>query len=316
MALLAALPGMSGHTLALLSANNEVAEAAEALGRGALGPLARIPGAGGAAAKNGWKALAKSAQPREVISAFGRAGASMLSSRHRFYPDRLRHLLLPPVLAVRGNAASLIGLPTVAVVGTADCTAYGGDVARSVARELACEGVAVLSAEGRGIQAAASRGASEAARAPSVLVRTHLDLPQLGQGQRAELAGVAPGRRAGRVPLVRQSPVELSASPAGSGAELLERRAKEELIANLAEVVVVVECFMNDRVMALAELAAERGATVMAVPGSIRSPASRGPNALLSAGCHPCTATEDVVAALSLAGAGNGASWEHLGLAT
>ena len=66
----------------------------------------------------------------------------------------------------------------------------------------------------------------------------------------------------------------------------------------------VVESYRSDRNVALAELAAERGATVMAVPGSIRSATSGGPNALLGEGCHPCTSAEDVLAALSLATVG------------
>jgi DNA processing protein len=45
----------------------------------------------------------------------------------------------------------------------------------------------------------------------------------------------------------------------------------------------------------------DRGRTVMAVPGSVRSPASLGTNQLLAEGCPPCRDVDDVLVALGLA---------------
>jgi DNA processing protein len=45
----------------------------------------------------------------------------------------------------------------------------------------------------------------------------------------------------------------------------------------------------------------DRGRTVMAVPGPVRSPASLGSNQLLSDGCPPCRDHDDVLVALGLA---------------
>ena len=46
--------------------------------------------------------------------------------------------------------------------------------------------------------------------------------------------------------------------------------------------------------------AIDRGIEVMAVPGSIRSPAAAGTNQLLADGCHPVRDADDVVTALGL----------------
>ena len=48
------------------------------------------------------------------------------------------------------------------------------------------------------------------------------------------------------------------------------------------------------------DAALERGCTVLAVPGSVRSPASAGTNGLIAAGCPPCRDADDVFIALGL----------------
>ena len=52
--------------------------------------------------------------------------------------------------------------------------------------------------------------------------------------------------------------------------------------------------------------AEERGCVIMAVPGSVRNPASAGTNKLLSEGLPPARDTEDVLAAIALATSGRG----------
>lgn len=60
--------------------------------------------------------------------------------------------------------------------------------------------------------------------------------------------------------------------------------------------------------MLTVDAAARRGVPVMAVPGSVRSPASAGTNTLLADGCAPVRDTADVLAALGLSRAGIGSN--------
>jgi len=76
---------------------------------------------------------------------------------------------------------------------------------------------------------------------------------------------------------------------------------RNRLIAALADVVVVVESHAGGGSFLTAEAAARRGIPVMAVPGSVRSPASAGTNALLADGCAPARDAADVLTALALA---------------
>jgi DNA processing protein len=76
----------------------------------------------------------------------------------------------PPQLYLRGDAPfELLGRPAVAIVGARACSAYGGQVARTLGRELAGVGLVVVSGLARGIDGAAHRGALEAG-SPTVAV--------------------------------------------------------------------------------------------------------------------------------------------------
>jgi DNA processing protein len=65
-------------------------------------------------------------------------------------------------------------------------------------------------------------------------------------------------------------------------------------------VVVVVESDVRGGSMHTVEAAIERGVTVLAVPGPVRSRASAGTNGLLAAGCAPARDVDDVLVALGL----------------
>jgi DNA processing protein len=73
-------------------------------------------------------------------------------------------------------------------------------------------------------------------------------------------------------------------------------------LAALAHVVVVVESHATGGSIITADEALKRGKPVLAVPGSIRSPASAGANYLFREGAAPACDPADVLAALALEG--------------
>src|SRR5919198_488029 len=79
-------------------------------------------------------------------------------------PALLRVIPDPPVtLYVRGRWAECLEAPCVALVGSRRSSTYGQNVALMLARDLASRGVTIISGLARGIDAAAHRGALEAA---------------------------------------------------------------------------------------------------------------------------------------------------------
>jgi DNA processing protein len=199
----------------------------------------------------------------------------------------------PPVLFRRGAPASLDGV-LVGIIGTRRATGYGRDVARQFGRDLSEAGVGVVSGLALGIDGAAHEGALAAgARAapPVGIVGSGLDV-------------VYPRRHAELWRRVAAAGCLLSEAPLGARPEPWRFPARNRLIAALSSVLVVVESHAAGGSMHTVRAAAERGVTVMAVPGPVRSPASAGTNHLLADGCPPACDPDDVLVALALETAG------------
>ena len=73
---------------------------------------------------------------------------------------------------------------------------------------------------------------------------------------------------------------------------------RNRIIAGLADAVVVVESHAKGGSLYTVESAMERGVTVLAVPGPVRSSASAGTNQLLADGVAPVRDADDVLVAL------------------
>ena len=114
---------------------------------------------------------------------------------------------------------------------------------------------------------------------------------------------VYPRRHAELWAAVGRRGVLLSESPLGTPPEPWRFPVRNRVIAALAEVVVVVESHSRGGSRYTVDAADERGRTVMAVPGSVRSPASAYTNALLADGCPPVRDVTDVLVALGLSSA-------------
>ncbi|HEX2040686.1 MAG TPA: DNA-processing protein DprA [Acidimicrobiales bacterium] len=210
------------------------------------------------------------------------------------YPPRLADdPEAPAVLFATGDLA-LVRSPLVGIVGTRRCTRAGRDVARELARAVAAAGVGVVSGLAVGIDGAAHEGALEVEGArPVGVVASGLDV-------------VYPRRHERLWQRVAQAGVLLSEWPLGTRPDAWRFPARNRIIAALSDVLVVVESHAAGGSMHTVEAADRRGRTVLAVPGPVRSPASKGTNRLLFDGHGPALDADDVLSALGLATAGAG----------
>jgi DNA processing protein len=199
------------------------------------------------------------------------------------YPDTLDDSADPPLgLFVRGE---LRRAPVVAVVGSRRATTYGRQVARTLGEELSRGGVVVASGMARGVDAAAHEGALAAG------------------GPTWAIWGAGPDR------VYPPEHGDLAAKISQCGALITEylpgappRRhhfpERNRVLAGLARAVVVVEAAARSGALITARLAVDEGREVLAVPGSILSEVSVGPNALLRLGARPMLTPRDVFDAL------------------
>lgn len=252
-------------------------------------PRARKGESSPAALARRWAQEAERLRPDAVLRGVERVGIQVLLQGDPRFPVRLAaDPGAPPVLLALGNPPAASVRPAVALVGTRSATPAGLDVATELGRTLAAAGVVVVSGLAAGIDGAAHRGALEAS----------------GPGPVAVVAGgpdvVYPAAHRRLWEEVAGAGVILSEVAPGTRPEQWRFAWRNRLIAALADVVVVVESHAAGGSFLTAEAAARRGIPVMAVPGSVRSSASAGTNALLADGCAPARDAADVLAALAL----------------
>ena len=232
-----------------------------------------------------WRTAAAAVDVRDLVATHARAGVQILGPDDPGWPDAFTVDPEPPrVLFVRGDP-ELLSSPAVAIVGTRRCTAAGAATAREMGHDLAAAGVGIVSGLALGIDGAAHRGCLEGGGAPVGVVATGLDV-------------VYPRKHARLWEQVGSSGVLVSEAPLGRGGERWRFPARNRLIAALALVVVVVESRRRGGSMHTVDAAAERDVDVMAVPGSVRSGPSEGPNQLLHDGCAVARDATDVLVAL------------------
>ncbi|MEO7986694.1 MAG: DNA-processing protein DprA [Gemmatimonadales bacterium] len=211
---------------------------------------------------------------RQLVESAERIGASILVPADADFPAALRSIPdPPPVLFLVGNQ-SLLERPAVAVVGSRDHTAYGGEVCRLIAREAAWAGAVVVSGMARGLDAAAHAAALDAGGGT---------IGVLGNG----LGVVYPAANRALYDRVAARGLLLSEFPPGERPHAGSFPRRNRLISGLARVTVVVEAAIGSGALITAGTALDQGREVMAVPGPITSPVSVGTNRLIRDGAAP-----------------------------
>ena len=208
--------------------------------------------------------------------------------RHQeLYPVGLGQDDAPPALFGRGDPVLLRKLRpdhTVTIVGARRASTYGREVARELGRELAGAGLVVTSGLAFGIDACAHRGALEGGLTVAVL------------GCGADVAYPAAHRSLWQ--RISESGLVLSELPPGTGAWRWTFPARNRIMAALAGMTVVVEAAERSGSLITAEIAADLGYDLGAVPGPVSSRLSVGPNDLLAGGACLIRGAQDVLDAM------------------
>jgi DNA processing protein len=226
------------------------------------------------------------------------------------YPAALAGDVEPPAVVFHHGALDAVAGRRVAIVGTRRCTTTGAGVAFELGRDLAAEGVSVVSGLADGIDAAAHRGALAAHRHGG---------PASGASPEAAPIGVAangldivyPRGHAELWHAVASAGVLISETPLGCPPERWRFPARNRIIAALADLVVVVESHRRGGSLYTVDEADRRGIDVLVVPGSVRSKAAAGSNDLLAEGRMPVRDVGDVMMALGLSTSGGSRTVER-----
>lgn len=226
---------------------------------------------------------ARSLDPAALLEAQLARGHRLLIADRAGYPSGLLEDPNPPAILFVEGDTSLLDNRAVAIVGTRNTTRIGREIAADLGRDLARQGITVVSGLAIGIDAAAHGGALEALDG-SVEPHGQLALTQPGRpiGVIASGLDIAyPRRHTALHRRIAATGLLVSELPVGHRPNRWRFPARNRLIAALSAGIVVVESRLTGGSMSTVDEAAKRGLEVMAVPGHPLAPASAGTNQLI-----------------------------------
>ena len=219
------------------------------------------------------------------IELAAKLGVWLVHFQDERYPALLKQIYdPPPVLYVKGTLDETDNL-SIGIVGSRRCSLYGSEQASRFAHILASAGFTICSGMARGIDTAAHQGAI-AAGGRTIAV------------QGCGLANVFPPENRKLFETIAESGACVSELPLNYEPLSENFPPRNRIIAGLSLGTIVIEAGVNSGALITAKASLEYNREVMAIPGKIDSPLSRGSNLLLKEGATLIDSVEDVMEAI------------------
>jgi DNA processing protein len=209
-------------------------------------------------------------------------GAWILSDQDRRYPPALRQLPNAPILLQVLGTLLPNDQHALAIVGSRQTTLYGTECAKRFGYQLAYAGFTIVSGLARGIDTAAHLGA---------LAAQGRTLAIIGSG----LAEIYPPENRLLAERIAKSGAVISEFPTGFPPSPQTFPYRNRIVAGWSRGLLVVEAGLKSGALITANLAAENGRQVYAIPGPIDRITSAGSNRLIQQGAKLVTCSEDIL---------------------
>lgn len=214
-------------------------------------------------------------------------GATVLTLDDPGYPSLLGELPgAPPVLYVKGTLIDADRW-AVAFVGTRGASTYGRDMTYQLVTPLVHAGITIVSGLARGIDATAHKAALDAGGRTIAVLGCGID--QVYPPEHRKLAEA----------IIDNGALVTEFAP-GVPPESKNFPVRNRTLSGLALGVVVVEAPQDSGALLTADLAADQGRDVFAVPGNVTSRLSLGANRLIQSGAKLVINANDILDELNL----------------
>jgi len=208
---------------------------------------------------------------------------SLINIYDREYPEKLKHILNPPVvLYIKGNK-DVLNMNGIGVIGCRLCSEYGKITASHISYDLVKNNICVISGLARGIDTYAHMGAIAGKGKTIAVVGNGLDTVYPRENEALFNKIIETG---GAI---------ISEYVVGTKPEAKNFPARNRIISGLSDGIAVIEAREKSGTFITVDFALEQGKNVYAVPGNITSFNSEGTNELIKQGAKVLTNVKDIL---------------------
>ncbi len=198
------------------------------------------------------------------------------------YPVHLLNIADPPPLLYLKGRRELLQQPALAVVGSRNATPQGLVNAEAFSEAASNAGLCIISGMALGIDTAAHEGGLRGSAASIAVVGTGLDI-------------VYPAKNHPLAHKLAKEGALISEFPLGTPAIGRNFPRRNRIISGMSQGCLIVEAALRSGSLITARQALDQGREVMAIPGSIHSPLSKGCHALIKQGAKLVENTQDIL---------------------
>lgn len=225
----------------------------------------------------------KKKEANKIINIAIKNNIEIISCNNKIYSKELKRIYdYPIVIYAKGNL-ELLNQKSISIVGCRNCSEYGKNIAQKYGYLLAIKNLCIISGMAKGIDTYAHKGA--------ILAKGNT-IAVLGSG--VNYIYPEENKRLYQEILNKNG---LIISEYGINTKPIPENfpKRNRIISGLSEKILIVEATKKSGSIITANLAAEQGKNVYAIPGNITSEKSIGTNELIKDGAILVTSLEDIL---------------------
>lgn len=226
----------------------------------------------------------------EIESLIKKEGVEVITPKSQEYPPLLKEIHNPPsILFCKGDLSAFMG-QKISIVGSRKLTPYGEQIVAELLANLYGSGLKIVSGLALGIDAEAHKNALQNKLKTIAVLGTGVNDSNIYPRSNFSLAKK----------IIKDGGLVISEFPFGTVGLKYNFPQRNRIISALSKITIVVEAAKKSGALITAYHALEQNRDVFAVPGSIKSSVSAGPNELIKQGAIPLTDTNNIREALDL----------------